>query len=273
MFEEQTIVFIGAGMMGGAFIGGLLRQQLVTPDQIIAADPDQQCGDDLVARYGIRHTTDNTEAVNEADILVLAIKPQVADRVLPGLRGRVDGVSLVLSVMAGVKMRDISSALHNARVVRTIPNTPATIGEGITVWTATHEVPDVERQQARTLLGALGKQLYVAEEHYLDMATGLSGSGPGFVFLFIEAMIDAGVRAGFARGDAETLAMQTIRGAVLYAEQSGLHPALLRNQVTSPGGTTAAGLHELEKHGLRTAVADAVWAAYQRSVELGEDED
>ncbi len=273
MFDDQKIAFIGAGMMGGAFIGGLLQKGILKPEQIIAADPDQTRGNTLAQQHGIQHTTHNTEAAQEADILILAIKPQMADHVLPQLRGRVDSAALVLSVMAGVKIRDISGALHNARVVRSIPNTPATIGEGITVWTATHEVPDQGRQQARTILQALGEQIYVEDEYYLDMATGLSGSGPAFVFLFIEAMIDAGVRVGFPRAQAEKLAMQTIRGAVLYADQSGLHPAVLRNQVTSPGGTTAAGLHELERNALRATIADAVWAAYQRSVELGDSED
>lgn len=273
VFENATIAFIGAGSMGGAIIGGMLNKGLVKPEQIIASDPNAARGDELNAQYGIQTTTDNAEAVENATTVVLAVKPQMVDRVLPELRGRVDNVLLIVSIMAGVKIREITGDLHNSRVVRAIPNTPAQIGQGISVWTATHEVLDPQREEARALLGALGEQIYVHDERYLDMATGLAGSGPAYVFLFIEAMIDAGVRMGFSRPDAEKLVMQTVKGAVLYAEQSGEHITLLRNQVTSPGGTTAAGLHVFEKRGFRTAVADGVWAAYQRSVELGEMDD
>jgi pyrroline-5-carboxylate reductase len=154
-----------------------------------------------------------------------------------------------------------------------MPNTPGQIGQGITVWTATPEVRDIQREEAQMLLGAMGDTLYVQDEHYLDMATALNGTGPAYVFLFMEALIDAGVHLGFSRQDAERLVLQTMRGSVEYAIESRLHPAQLRNQVTSPGGTSAAAIYQLEKGGLRTVISRAVWAAYQRSMELGKKDE
>jgi pyrroline-5-carboxylate reductase len=215
---------------------------------------------------------DNGEATKSADILVLSVKPQVFNHVVPAVRPHAESVSVILSILAGVKIRTISTGLGNASVVRAMPNTPAQIGQGITVWTATPEVPDAQREQARQLLGALGEELYMDDEKFLDMATALSGTGPAYVFLFMEAMIDAGVHMGFSRRDAERLVIQTMRGSVEYADSSGMHPAELRNQVTSPGGTSAEAIYHLEKGGLRTVLARAVWAAYQRSMALGGDD-
>jgi pyrroline-5-carboxylate reductase len=273
VFQDKTIAFIGSGAMGSTMIRGLLNNDLVSPWQIVVSDPDETRGNALKDELGINYVTDNVIAVDGADMVVLAVKPQVIDKVLNVLRGHVDFVPLILSIAAGVKIRWIAEDLHNTRIVRAMPNTPAQIGQGISVWTATYEVMDEQRRQARALLEALGEEMYVDDESYLDMATALSGSGPAYVFLFIEAMIDAGVRMGFPRAQAEKLAVQTVLGSAQYLKTSGQHPTLLRNQVTSPGGTTAAGLFELEKHGLRTAIAEGIWAAYQRSIELGEDED
>lgn len=272
-FEGKKITFIGAGAMGGAMISGLVNSQLVSPGQITASDPNEVRGQELVETLGINYTTDNVEAAENADIVVIAVKPQYIEMALHELRGRVDSVGLILSIVAGIKISNIVEDLHNSRVVRSIPNTPAIIGEGISVWTATYEVLDEYKSLAQQILAALGQELYVDDEHYMDMATGLSGSGPGYVFLIIESMIDAGVRMGFSRAQAEKLVLQTIKGSVLYAQQSGTHPTLLRNQVTSPGGTTAAGLYTMESKGLRTAIADGIYAAFQRSVELGADDD
>ena len=272
-FSGKTVAFIGGGVMGEAMIKGVLHKELIDPQQIIVADPYQARGDELVERYGLRFTTDNIEAASACDILVLSVKPQVLDRVLPALRGRVDTVSLVVSIAAGVKMRRVADGLLNGRVVRAMPNTPAQIGRGITVWTTGQEVTGIQREQAAALLGALGEEVYVDDEHTLDMATALSGTGPAYVFLFMEALIDAGVHMGFSRRIAEKLVLQTIRGSVEYATQSGSHPAELRNQVTSPGGTSASALYELEKGGLRTVLSRAIWAAYNRSVELGSDDE
>ncbi|MCB9453629.1 MAG: pyrroline-5-carboxylate reductase [Anaerolineaceae bacterium] len=268
-FENLTLSFIGAGMMGEAMIKGLLNKQLIRPEQIIAADPYEERGRQLVERYGLRYTSDNGEAAQEADLLVLSVKPQVLDSVMPVVRRGAHSAMLVLSIIAGAKIRTIADGVANASVVRAMPNTPAQIGQGITVWTATPEVLEPQRKQAETLLSALGEQIYLDDERYLDMATALSGTGPAYIFLFMEALIDAGVHMGFSRRDAERLVLQTMRGSVEYAAESGLHPAQLRNQVTSPGGTSAEAIYHLEKGGLRTVISRAVWAAYQRSVTLG----
>ncbi|MGB1286704.1 MAG: pyrroline-5-carboxylate reductase [Aggregatilineales bacterium] len=273
ILEGTTIGFIGSGAMGSAMIGGLLSKNLIDPSSIIASDIHPEHGERLTAKYGIRFTTDNLEAAEVADILILSVKPQVLDRVLAPFRGRVDHVSLILSIVAGARMRGIIGELLNSRVVRAMPNTPGQIGEAMTVWCAAHEVLEKQRQQAKLILGALGDQLYVEDERLLDMATALNGSGPAYVFLFMEAMIDAGVRMGFSHRDASRIVMQTFKGATHYAQESGLHPALLRNQVTSPGGTTAAALYELEKQNFRTAVAEGIHAAYTRSLELAESDD
>jgi pyrroline-5-carboxylate reductase len=268
-FNGEKTAFIGAGVMGEAMIKGLLNQELLPPENIVAADPR---GDHLHAlrdRYGILVATDNVEAACGADVLVLSVKPQVMDAVLSELRGQVDGVRLILSIVAGVPLKTISDNLLNARVVRSMPNTPGQIGRGITVWTASPNVGAEQRAQAEALLGAMGEQIYADDERFLDMATALSGSGPAYVFMFMEALVDSGVHMGFPRRDAEKLVAQTLLGSVLYAQQSGLHPAELRNQVTSPGGTTAAALHEMEKGGLRTVLSEGVWAAYRRSQALG----
>ena len=167
----------------------------------------------------------------------------------------------------------LADGAAHASVVRAMPNTPAQIGMGITVWTATDEVSAVHKEQAQAILGSLGEEIFVEHESYLDMATALSGSGPGYVFMMMEALIDAGVHLCFSRHIARQLVFQTMRGSFEYAERSGKHPAELRNQVTSPGGTTAAALYHMEKGGLRTVISRGIWAAYQRSVELGQGED
>jgi pyrroline-5-carboxylate reductase len=189
--------------------------------------------------------------------------------VMPELKKGANTSKLILSIIAGAKIKTIAEGVGNASVVRAMPNTPAQIGQGITVWTATPEVLPPQIEQAKELIGALGDQIFLDDEKFLDMATALSGSGPAYVFLFMEALIDAGVHMGFSRRDAEHLVLQTMRGSIEYAEKSGLHPAQLRNQVTSPGGTSAEAIYHLEKGGLRTVISRAVWAAFQRSVALG----
>lgn len=267
--ENKTVSFIGSGVMAEAIIKGLLTQKLITPDHVIAADPREDRGRELVVRYGLRFTTDNVEAAQAADILVFATKPQVVGHVFHSLNGSGSKASLVLSILAGVRISTLRDGTGNPSIVRAMPNTPAQIGEGITVWTATPEVPETERQQAKALLSALGEELFMDDEKFLDMATALSGTGPAYVFLFMEALIDAGVHMGFSRRDAERLVLQTVRGSVDYAQKSGLHQAELRNQVTSPGGTSAEAIYQLEKGGIRTVLSRAVYAAFRRSVELG----
>ena len=267
---NKRIAFIGPGVMAEAMIAGLLNRKLSKAQNISVSGPRAERGEELRKKYGIHVTTDNAAAVREADVVVLSVKPQRLTEVMKGLKGiRPD--ALVLSIIAGASMKKISAGLKHKSIVRSMPNTPGQIGEGITVWAASKEVSEEQRGLAQSILGALGAEVFVEDESYLDMATALSGSGPAYVFLFTEALIDAGVHMGFPRRIAEQLVLQTIKGSADFYEQAGRHPATLRNQVTSPGGTSAEALYYLEKAGFRTAISRAVWAAYQRSVELGKE--
>jgi pyrroline-5-carboxylate reductase len=269
MLSNLKIAVIGAGVMGEAMIGCLIKQGLVTADQVVATDPRRERREELERSLGVRTTDGNVEAARWAQLAILSVKPQTLPVLLPELRGTLGDGELVISIVAGATVRQLSEGMQHAAVVRSMPNTPAQIGEGMTVWTAGDAVSELQRGWARVVLGSFGRELYVADESYLDMATALSGTGPAYVFMMMEAMIDAGVHMGFPRYMAEELVMQTILGSVRYAEATGRHAAELRNGVTSPGGTTAAAMYELEKGGLRTVLSDAIWAAYRRSVELG----
>lgn len=270
MLNGTKIAFIGSGVMGEAMIKGLLSQGLTTPEYICASDPWLERLDYIRKTYGVEVTPDNVEAVRGAEIVVLSIKPQSLPKVGKDLHSKIHPDALLLSIIAGARIRTLQHKLFHDRIVRAMPNTPAQLGKGMTVWTATEHVTERQLRQTERILGAMGEQLQVDEEGYLDMATGLSGSGPGFVLLIIEAMIDAGVHMGFSRRDAERMVLQTIEGTVALMRASGRHSAELKNQVTSPGGTTAAGLYELEKASIRAIINDAIFAAYRRSQELGE---
>jgi pyrroline-5-carboxylate reductase len=271
--EKHKIAFIGPGVMAEAMIAGLLREKLALPENLLAAGPRAERGEQLRARYHILPFTDNAEAARQADVVVLSVKPQRLDKVLEGLKGAVKPEALVLSIVAGAPIKKIKKAVDNANVVRAMPNTPAQIGEGITVWTTSNGVSEEQKQLACTILTALGQEVFVEEEDYLDKATALSGTGPAYVYLFMEAMVDAGVHMGFPRRIAEQLVVETVRGSVDYFtnREDPVHLARLRNQVTSPGGTSAEALYYLEKAGFRTALSRAIWAAYERSVSLGKD--
>ncbi len=269
MSTSKIIALIGPGAMGEAIIGGLLRKSVAEPDCIHASGPLRERGDQLDRQYGIRPFTDNVLAVQDADLVILAVKPQKLSKVVAGLRGKIPPNAVVLSIIAGATIQTISEGLQHQAVVRAMPNTPAQIGAGITVWTTSRQVTPEQTEFARQVLDALGQEIFVEEETYLDMATALSGTGPAYVFLFMEALIDAGVHMGFPRRIAEQLVNQTILGSVSYYQKMGGHPAHLRNQVTSPGGTSAEALYYLEKAGFRTAISRAIWAAYERSQELG----
>lgn len=273
MFDNQKITFIGPGVMGEAMIAGLIRQNVAQPTEMVASGPSVERGDELKNRYGIKTMTDNAAAASMADVVVLSVKPQRLDTVLVGMQGSIQPDALVLSIVAGAPIAKISGILQHESVVRSMPNTPAQIGKGITVWTAAPAVTSDQKEMARKILAALGDEIFLEEEYYLNMATALSGTGPAYVFLFMEAMVDAGVHLGFPRRVAEKLVEQTVRGSVDFYTRSAdpVHLARLRNQVTSPGGTSAAALYYLEKAGFRTAISRAVWAAYERSRELGKD--
>lgn len=267
---NDTLAFIGCGTMAEAMVKGLFRDRLVRPDQVLASHPRPDRRRELEDRYGIRTTGDNAAAASEASVVALTVKPQFLDEVLGDLRGHLGREVLVMSIVAGARLERLVRALATPAVVRAMPNTPGQIGRGITVWTTTAAVDDGARTRARAILGALGSEELVTHEAELDMATALSGTGPAYVFLFVEALIDAGVHLGFSRRLARRLVFETVSGSVAYAEQAPDHLALLRNQVTSPGGTSAEALYQLEKGRLRTVLSDAVWAAYRRCVQLGD---
>jgi len=257
--------------MAEGMISGIIRHEVVTSKAITAAGPRQKRLDDLNLKYGINVSTDNVKAVEDADVVILSIKPQGLDHVMTELKNSIQPGALILSIIAGAPIRKISNGINHAKVVRSMPNTPAQIGKGITVWTASQEVTVEQREMARQILLALGEEIFLEDEVYLDMATAVSGTGPAYVFLFMEAMVDAGVHLGFPRRVAERLVAQTVRGSVDYYQKSDdpVHLARLRNQVTSPGGTSAEALYYLEKAGFRTAISRAIWAAFERSQELG----
>jgi pyrroline-5-carboxylate reductase len=268
MLGDREITFIGSGIMGEAMIGGLLAKDVLTAHQIIASDPLESRRFYIEKTYGVRTTSSNTEAIQGAAIIVLSVKPQVLGALMPTLKGKIDPNALVMSIVAGATIQSISQGFRHAPIVRVMPNTPAQVGMSMTVWTASPEVTDTQRSDTRRILQALGEEMAVPNEQDVDLATAVSGAGPGFVFLFIEAMIDAGVQMGLSRTQAQTLTLQTISGSVELMRQTNEHPTVLRNRVTSPGGVTAAGLYELEKGGLRTTLCDAVYASFKRTQDL-----
>ena len=260
---------IGVGVMGEAIVAAVLRVQVAAVEEIRVANHAVARLKYLHEKFGVDASAENREAAAGAELLILAIKPQDFEQAALELKPGLAKETTVVSIMAGVPIAKITKLLATNAVVRAIPNTPAQIGEGMTVWTATDEVTPAAREAARRVFSALGSEAFVPEERYLDMATAVSGSGPAYVFLFIEALTDAGVHIGLSRELAATLALQTVAGAARYMEATQKHPADLRNQVTSPGGTTAAALRALEMGGFRAAVLEAVIAAHEKSQALG----
>jgi pyrroline-5-carboxylate reductase len=259
--------------MAEAIIDALIRKGVAEPQALFVSGPRQERVEELKQHYGVFGLTDNVVAVQNADVVVLSVKPQQLDKVLVGLHSSIQPSALVLSIVAGAPIEKITVGLAHPSVVRSMPNMPAQIGEGITVWTAASSVSAEQKDIARQILCALGDEIFVEEEIYLDFATALSGTGPAYVFLFMEALVDAGVHLGFPRRIAEQLVAKTVRGSVDYYwnREDPLHLARLRNYITSPGGTTAYALYYLEKAGFRTAISRAIWAAFERSRELGKE--
>jgi pyrroline-5-carboxylate reductase len=270
LLAGKALAFIGSGTMAEAMIQVLVRKALVAPAHICASGPRQERGEELSRRYGVVGTTDNREAAEAADVVVLSVKPQVLPVVLSELNGLIFPGALILSIVAGMDIDTITSGLRHHAVVRAMPNTPAQIGEGMTVWTASGHVNQAQRAQARAILRAMGHEVYVADEDMLDMATAVSGTGPTYVFLMMEALTDAAVHLGFSRRVAEELVTQTVLGSAKFARHSSRHLAEMRNMVTSPGGTSAEAIYQLEKGSLLTVLSKAVWAAYQKSKLLGQ---
>ncbi len=276
----KTIAFLGAGNMAEAFVKGLLRAGVAAPQEILCTDRRLDRLSELAARYGIRTSPDNRAAAAEAAIVVLSVKPQVMNKLLAEIAPALDDRKLVISIAAGVPLAAIERRVgHGIRIVRTMPNTPALVGAGATAISPGEHATEADLAQAKALFDAIGKTVIV-DEPLLDAVTGLSGSGPAYVFLVIEALSDAGVKVGLDRRTAQDLSAQTVLGSAKLLIETGEHPGRLKDQVTSPGGTAIAGLHTLEAGGLRTTLMDAVEAATKRSHELGkkfleakEDED
>ena len=263
------LALIGGGFMGEAILTRLIAAGVVLPSAVTVGEPVAERRETLTRQYQVRAVADNLAAVADAAVVLLAIKPQQAAAVQVSLRGKLGPDTLVVSIIAGTALAALTTALDHQPVVRAMPNTPAAVGEAMTVWTAAPAVSAAQLATVRAIFGAVGSEIQVDGDRYVDMATAVNGSGPGYVFLVIEALIDAAVQLGLARPAAHELVVQTVLGAAALARDTGEHPAELRNRVTTPGGTTAAGLLAMEAGGLRAALAHGVIAAYERSVALG----
>ncbi len=272
--KNLHLAFIGCGVMGESMVAGLLRKNLVDPKNIVASHPRESRRAELAEKHGIGVFESNAAAAKtvvgqENSAVLICVKPQRLARVLNDLIGVLHLDQLVLSIVAGATIAHLADELGTAKIVRAMPNTPSQIGAGITAWTCTEAVVDVERGHVREILAALGKELFVETENMIDMATSLSATGPTYIFMVMEALTDAGVHLGFSRDMAKELVQETMLGSVKFAIESHKHPAELRNMVTSPGGTSAEAIYQMEKGSLRTVLSKAVYAAYKRAVELG----
>lgn len=272
VLAQSRIALIGAGVMAESIVSGLAADEMITPSQIVASHPREDRRIQLAAKHGITVLESNQEAVQGADLVLLTIKPQVMLAVMAELSTVLREGQTVISIAAGTSVAQLRTGLKHNGIVRVMPNTPAQVGEGMAIWYAPAEVPEEAREKVRVTLGALGMELEVEEERYVDMATALSGTGPTYVFLMMEALIDAGVHMGFPRRIAEQIVMQTVGGSVSYARESGKHLAELRNMVTSPGGTSAEAIYQMEKGGLRTILSKSVYAAFKRTQSLSAEQ-
>lgn len=255
--------------MGEAMLSAVLSKVLAKPASVSVSDVSSSRRDHLKNQYTVTVTADNVEAVSGKEIVILAVKPQNLPEVMAGLKGKIESDQLVLSIVAGAKIETISKGLNHSAVVRAMPNTPAQVGEGMSVWTASPAVSKEQKQATRAIIGAMGRELYVDDEGYLDMATAVSGSGPAYFFLMVEALVEAAVEVGLPPDGAQEIVVQTMLGSAKFIQQSGETPAELRKKVTSPGGTTAAALAQFEEGDFIELVKRAVQAAYERAKELG----
>lgn len=262
---------IGGGVMGEALLSRLINQQVYHPDQILVSDPVSARCAALAEQYGVQVTSDNQAAAAAADVLLLAIKPQVFEVVAANIavdEGSEAPLPVVISILAGVSLGKLQAAFGRQPVIRAMPNTPATVGAGMTALAAGQGVTLQQMAQARAIFESVGEVVEVPES-LMDAVTGLSGSGPAYVAMMIEALADGGVAAGLPRAIASQLALSTVLGTAQLLQKSELHPAVLKDRVTSPGGTTIAGVAQLERGGFRSALIEAVQAAARRSGELG----
>ena len=260
---------IGGGLMGEAIVAAVLNKGVLTPADIVVSDVSPHRRDLLARQYGLAVSDDNARVAAEADIALLAVKPQEFGSVAKILQGHLNSRQTVVSIMAGVRIETLRKALDHDRVVRVMPNTPAMVGEGMSLWMATDAVNEEEREKVRGLLAAMGRELYVTDEKYLDMATSVSASGPAFIFLVMEALTDAGVHIGLRRDLAIEMVTQTVLGTARLAQETGRPFSELRHMVTSPAGTTAEGLRVLENARVRAAVIEAIIKTYEKAQTLG----
>ncbi len=265
----MKIALIGSGNMGEAMLSAILDKSLATPESVSVSDISESRRQHLRQKYAVAVTSDNRLAIHSSDVVVLAIKPQNLAEVMTELGGQLKPPQLVLSIIAGARINLLSQGLNHNCIVRAMPNTPAQIGEGMSVWTATAEVTEQQRRWSSSILGAMGKEIYVDGEQYLDMATAVSGSGPAYLFLFVESLVDAAVHIGLPSDMAQELVLETILGSGHLIQKSGKPPAELRRMVTSPGGTTAEALLQLDKGGFANLLMQAVTAAYDKAKRLG----
>jgi len=271
MLNSKQIGFIGAGNMGEALIGGIIGSGSATPEKIVCSDVRKERLEFMSTTYGIKTTTDNTEVASSTDIVIYAVKPQIIAAVLRETADKLDMSKLIISIAAGVPMAAIEIALgKQLRLIRVMPNVAALVKEGATAIASGKNALKEDIDLAMSIFNSVGRTIFLKENYLMDAVTGLSGSGPAYIFLIIDALADAGVKVGLHRQDAITLATQTVLGAAKMLLETGAHPGQLKDMVTSPGGTAIAGLHNLEKGGLRTTLINAVEAATNRSKELGE---
>jgi pyrroline-5-carboxylate reductase len=270
MLKQQTIGFIGAGNMGQALIGGLIDNQVADPGRIVCSDANPSQVARLAERFGIRGLSDNRSVVQQADLVIYAVKPQILPRVIQEIAPELSTDKVIISIAAGVPIATMESLMpEGVRLVRAMPNVCVTVREGMTALVPGSCARDADLDLAQTVFAAVGRTVRLQDEALMDAVTGLSGSGPAYAFLIIEALADGGVRMGLPRSESLLLAAQTVLGAAKLLVQSDRHPAQLKDMVTSPGGTTIAGLNALEKGAVRHALMQAVADATQRSIELG----
>ncbi len=267
--EGQRIAFIGSGVMAEVMINGLLTRGVTSPERIFAAGPRQERAEQLLATYGVRATTDNVEAAENADIVVLSVKPQTLAKVLRQIRASIRQEHLVMSIIAGARMATIGSMLGHPAIVRCMPNLPCQIHRGMTIWTATPEVSEPVRENVRSILQTMGKEIYVPDETDVDRATAVNGTGPALIALFVKALEDAANFIGESRDLARRSVLETILGTAEMILASKSHVSELIDGVTSPGGTTSRALHVLHQGRFSAVMTDAIDAAYRRTLELG----
>ena len=263
------VTVIGAGMMGSAIVTGVVKNQVLDARDIFVSDPDTQKVLALQEKLGINAAGSNAEAVKNADVILIAVKPQFLDEALGTIRETVTPDALLMTIAAGVPISYYIKTMDIRHIIRVMPNTPAQVGEGVCGWYATDGVTPSQKELGRKILSALGIEFEVRRESDLDLVTAVSGSGPAYVYLFIESMVDAAVQMGLPRPLSEKIVLQTVFGSAAYMKNAGKHPVILKNEVTSPGGTTAAALAAMEKEGFRTAVTEGMLACLAKTIALG----